>query len=188
MRAMVQEQVDIPVELAMRYGNPSIEEAMDRIVQRGVNHLYIMPMYPHYAMSSYEAVVVKVEESIREKSPHLQRTFLQPFYRDPDYIEALAQSIAPHLSDDLDKILFSYHGVPERHLRKTDPSHHHCLNTPDCCSVRHPAHATCYRVGCVWCVISISSSVSRQSVTKAGHKTAIFLMPWLGSSLSTISV
>ncbi len=148
VRAKVQERVDIPVELAMRYGNPSIAEAMDRIVQRGVNHLYIMPMYPHYAMSSYETVVVKVEESIREKSPHLQRTFLQPFYQDPDYIKALAHCIAPHLSDDLDKILFSYHGVPERHLRKTDPSHHHCLNTPDCCSVRHPAHATCYRHQC----------------------------------------
>ena len=98
--------------------NPSIPDAINRIVERGVTHLFIMPMYPHYAMSSYETVVVKVEESIREKSPHLHRTLLQPFYQDSDYIEALSESVAPYIGEDLDNILFSYHGVPERHLKK----------------------------------------------------------------------
>ncbi len=148
VRKKVQEQVEMPVELAMRYGNPSIPDALTRIGQMGIEHLFIMPLYPHYAMSSYETVVVKVEACIREMSPHLKRSFLQPFYRDADYIEALSQSMAPHLSEDLDKILFSYHGLPERHLKKTDPSCHHCLVTPDCCSVSHPAHATCYRHQC----------------------------------------
>ena len=149
MREKVRERVDMPVELAMRYGNPSIPDAINRIAERGVTHLFIMPMYPHYAMSSYETVVVKVEESIREKSPHLHRTLLQPFYRDSDYIEALSESVAPYISEDPDKILFSYHGLPERHLKKTDPSHQHCQITPNCCSVGHPAHATCYRHQCL---------------------------------------
>ena len=148
VRKKVRDRVEMPVELAMRYGNPSIPDALNRIVQMGIEHLFIMPLYPHYAMSSYETVVVKVEACIREMSPQLKRSFLQPFYRDADYIEALSQSMAPHLSEDLDKILFSYHGLPERHLKKTDPSRHHCLVTPDCCSVSHPAHATCYRHQC----------------------------------------
>ena len=148
VRRKVREQVEMPVELAMRYGNPSIPDALTRIGEMGIERLFIMPLYPHYAMSSYETVVVKVETCIREISPHLKRSFLQPFYRDADYIEALSQSIAPHLGKDLDKILFSYHGLPERHLKKTDPSGHHCLVAPDCCSVSNPAHATCYRHQC----------------------------------------
>ena len=148
VRDKVGERVDVPVELAMRYGNPSIPDALNRIVRRGVKELFIMPLYPQYAMSSYETAVVKVEDSLRETAPGLKRAYLQPFYADHDYIEALAESIAPHLRDDLDKILFSYHGVPQRHLKKTDPSRHHCLLAPDCCSVSHPAHATCYRHQC----------------------------------------
>ncbi len=139
----------VPVHLAMRYGEPSIADTVRELAAGGVEEVLLMPLYPHYAMSSYETVVVRVMEEIAKVKPGLRTTLLQPFYQDPGYIEALAAATAPHLGQDYDRLIFSYHGVPERHLRKSDPSHAHCLTTPDCCHCPHPAHATCYRHQCV---------------------------------------
>ena len=98
-------------------------------------------------MSSYETVAVKVREEI-EKYGTIRTTLLPPFYNDPDYINALIQNAEPYLKKEYDKIIFSFHGLPERHIRKTDPSNTHCLSTPDCCTRSNPAHATCYRHQC----------------------------------------
>jgi ferrochelatase len=70
---------------------------------------------------------------------------LAAFYEEPLYLDALAQSAAPFLERDYDHLLFSFHGLPERHLRKTDPTGSHCLWTSDCCEGNHQAHLTCYR-------------------------------------------
>jgi len=74
---------------------------------------------------------------------------IAPYYDDPDYIEALAARSREYLDRDFDHLLFSFHGVPERHLRKSDPTGRHCLASPDCCEGSHPAHATCYRAQCL---------------------------------------
>jgi ferrochelatase len=136
---------DTPVYLAMRYGNPAIAAVMAQIVADGVEELLLFPQYPHYAMSSYETVVVKVFAEAKRLAPGLRITTVQPFYEDADYIEALHAVTAPYLQQPHDHVLFSYHGIPERHLRKADSSHAHCLTVKDCCDVCSPAHATCYR-------------------------------------------
>ncbi|MCD8481213.1 MAG: ferrochelatase [Verrucomicrobia bacterium] len=145
---LVDERVTIPVALAMRYGKPSIPDVLAELVSQGIDDLFVMPLYPHYAMSSYETVVVRVMEVVKHLKPEMRVEMLQPFYRDEDYIDALVANTAPHLEQPFDRILFSFHGIPERHLRKSDPSHAHCLCTPDCCNNPNPAHATCYRHQC----------------------------------------
>jgi ferrochelatase len=145
LRELVQAQVSVPVALAMRYGNPSIPSVISQLVRDGVEDLYLVPLYPHYAMSSYETVVVRVNEVLREQAPKMKVTTLQPFFEEPDYIEALVQSARADLDAGYDHVLFSYHGIPERHLRKADSSHAHCTVVPDCCRTCSPAHATCYR-------------------------------------------
>ena len=139
---------DLPVELAMNYGNPSIRPALERLRDQGVDRLFLLPQYPHYAMSSYETVLVKTRAELARIGWKPQVSILQPFYRDPDYIGALVESARESLAGEWDAVLFSFHGIPERHLRKTDPSHAHCLASPDCCTTCHPAHATCYRHQC----------------------------------------
>ncbi|MFP4166781.1 MAG: ferrochelatase [Opitutales bacterium] len=152
-RSALAEKTGLPVELGMRYGNPSTPAALDKLLERGVDDLFIMPMYPHYAMSSYETAVVRLMRAIRERKPDLKTTLLPPFYQEPGYIEALYESARPSIeSGDFDKLLFSFHGIPQRHLVKGDPSHEHCLTTPDCCNTCHPAHATCYRHQCAMTV------------------------------------
>ncbi len=145
LQKLLQAKVEPTVELAMRYGKPSIPDAISRIKAANTKRLFLVPLYPHYAMSSFETVVVKVMEEVAAQCPDLEVATLQPFYDDPAYIEALYQSAEPYLKDDYDHLLFSYHGIPERHLRKADSSKAHCTIVPDCCSVCSPVHSTCYR-------------------------------------------
>ena len=147
-RDLVQAEVETTVALAMRYGSPSICEVVTGLVDDGVEEIFIMPLYPQYAMSSYETVVVRVMEEIQRLKPSMGTTLLQPFYDDPEYVDALLQSSESYLKEGFDKLIFSFHGLPERHLRKSDTSHAHCLSTAGCCQNNHPAHATCYRHQC----------------------------------------
>jgi protoporphyrin/coproporphyrin ferrochelatase len=145
LQRLVQADVELPVALAMRYGSPSIPSVIAQLVDTGVEELFLVPLYPHYAMSSYETVVVRVHEVVRELAPQMRVTTLQPFFEDPEYIDALYESARAELDAGYDYLLFSYHGIPVRHLRKADSSRAHCTIVPDCCHVCSPAHATCYR-------------------------------------------
>jgi ferrochelatase len=135
----------MPVELAMRYQNPSIEDALHRLAVQKVNRTFLIPLFPHYAMSSYETAVVRVQKVVHRIAPHMEIVVQPPYGDAPDYIAALSASAANHLEVGYDHLLFSFHGVPERHLRKSDPTGKHCLATPSCCETANPAHATCYR-------------------------------------------
>ena len=136
---------DIPVYLAMRYGKPSIPDVLNQMKADGIEQVFLMPQYPHYAMSSWETVVVKVYQDAEKLFPTLKIDLLQPYYQDADYIEALYEVSAPYFSKPHDLLLFSYHGIPERHLRKGDPSKAHCMEVKDCCSHCSPVQSTCYR-------------------------------------------
>ena len=143
---LLAERLSIPVEVGMRYGNPSTEEAIRRLKARGVRRLLAIPLYPHYAMSSYETAVAKVQRALAQLAPQMELTVEPPYYADPRYIEALHAVSEPYLRDqEVDHVLFSYHGIPERHLRRSDPSGCYCLKYEDCCERAHPAHAVCYR-------------------------------------------
>ena len=147
LQAAVQENFTAPVVIAMRYGNPSPKEAYDKLMQEvpGLEEVIMLPLYPHYAMSSYETAVVYMEEIHKKFNYPFRLTTIAPYYNNPDYIEALAESIKPYLQHDCDKLLFSYHGVPERHIYKGDITRSHCLKVNDCCNVSSPAHEKCYR-------------------------------------------
>ena len=136
---------DVPVYLAMRYGNPSIGSVVSQIAQDGIEDVLLIPQYPHYAMSSWETVVVKVYEEAARLAPQLRVACVQPFYQDEDYIDALHTVAAPYLAQPHDYVLFSYHGIPVRHLKKADSSKAHCMTVNDCCTTCSPVQSTCYR-------------------------------------------
>jgi ferrochelatase len=148
VQAELQERVSVPVELAMRYQNPSIEFAVKQLATRGVRDLLLIPLFPHYAMSSYETAVVRVGKVAVKFAPQIKITVQPPYYNSADFVAALVASAADFLKKDYDHLLFSYHGIPERHLRKSDTTDCHCLKVENCCEVPSPAHATCYRAQC----------------------------------------
>lgn len=140
---------EFAVELAMRYQNPSIESAIEKLRAQGVTDLLVFSLFPHYAMSSFESAVVRAQEVAAKIAPEMKLKIAEPYYNDPDYIGALAASAADFLKNDYDHLLFSFHGLPEKHLRKSDTTGCHCLATPNCCETPSPAHRTCYRAQCL---------------------------------------
>jgi len=141
----LQRRINIPVELAMRYQNPSIPDAVNRLAGKGITDVLLIPLFPHYAMSSYESAVERVKEVAAKVSPQMRIQVEPPFFDRPEYISALVTSAQDYLQKGYDHLLFSYHGLPERQIKKSDPTGCHCLNTSDCCRMPSQAHATCYR-------------------------------------------
>jgi len=149
VQVALQQRLPVPVELAMRYRQPSIPDALDRLRDRDVSNLLLIPLFPHFAMSSYVTAVERVREVVARRAPGMRLTVQPPYYDHPDYIAALVASMGPHLATGFDHLLFSFHGLPERHLRKSDPSGNHCLQRPDCCEGESLALPTCYRAQCL---------------------------------------
>ena len=147
LQKALQLKVSQPVEVAMRYGNPTPQQAFDNLQKNNpdLEEVLAIPLYPHYAMSSFETAVESAKEVHQKNNYPFKLDFLKPFYNEPHYINALAENIRPYLQNQHDHILFSYHGVPGRHIRKSDTTGSHCLATPNCCDVASPAHAHCYR-------------------------------------------
>jgi len=144
----LQAQVDMPVALAMTYGNPSIDEGLRRLLDdrsHTIREVFLIPLFPHYAMSTYETVVIAVRQALSRLDGRVSLTVQPPFYNNEAYIDVLVAAAQPYLQGDYDHLLFSYHGLPERHLRKTDPTGKHCLARADCCLTPSAVHATCYR-------------------------------------------
>ena len=147
LQKALQLKVDEPVAIAMRYGNPTPQLAFDELHKNNpdLQDVLAIPLYPHYAMSSFETAVESAKEVHQQNNYPFKLHFLQPFYNEPHYINALAENIKPFLQQEYDHILFSYHGVPGRHIRKSDTTRSHCLKIENCCDVDSPAHAHCYR-------------------------------------------
>ena len=147
LQEALQARVEEPVEIAMRYGSPTAEDAYAALTKRNpeIKEVIILPLYPHYAMSSYETAVEHMREVYKQKKYPFSISFVPPFYKNGFYLNALAASVQPCLEKKYDHILFSYHGVPARHIRKSDVTGCHCLQSEACCETPSPAHQFCYR-------------------------------------------
>ena len=142
----VKKLVKIPVALAMRYGSMSIINGLKELHEIGVNEVIVLPLYPHYAMSSYETVVEKVKKEVRLNFPSIKLKIIDPFYNNKSYIKLLSNKIKETLKKvKYDHILFSYHGIPVSHLKISDTTNKHCYKVKNCCSVKSDAHKTCYK-------------------------------------------
>lgn len=144
---LVQEETGLPSYYCMRYANPTPTSVFEKIVAENpdLEELTLLPLYPHYAMSSFETGVDHVKNAFAEKPRTFTMNVVPPYFENEDYTEVLTESIRPYVQDDFDLLVFSYHGIPERHVRKTDMTKKHCLKCENCCDTPSPAHAVCYR-------------------------------------------
>ncbi|MFQ3238736.1 MAG: ferrochelatase [Olleya marilimosa] len=149
LQEKVQEKVDYPVALAMRYGSMTIKKGLQELVDKGVEDVFLIPLYPQFAMATTETILVLAEEVRKANFPNLKIDSLPAFYNKPEYIKVLAESIKGHLKGkNYEHLLFSYHGVPERHIRKSDITNGHCKIDGSCCETASKAHEFCYRHQC----------------------------------------
>lgn len=150
LQKKVQEKSSIPIALAMRYGSMTIKKGMEALVSKGVRDILVIPLYPQFAMATTETITVKIDEIKEAHFPQITISTLPPFYNNPEYIEVLSNSISSSMNGkDFDHLLFSYHGVPERHIKKSDITHSHCTIDGNCCKSESPAHQYCYRHQCL---------------------------------------
>lgn len=139
-----------PVEIAMRYGEPSLSTVLQRLAGQGVTKVTLAPLYPQFADSTVTTVIELAKAVVAEHKLALQMPVLRPFYDQPLYIDALVASARPYLEQGFDHLLLSFHGLPERHLKKLDPTGSHCFQNADCCRNASPeVLAVCYRAQCL---------------------------------------
>ncbi len=139
-------KVDVPVAMAMRYGKPSIESQIKSLAAiEGIDEILFIPLYPHHADSTVTTSIKEAERVILENNLSIKLLTLKPFYDNTAYIDTLLNSASSALSEQFDHVLFSYHGLPELHITKADPTGEHCLKSKTCCTTPSPAHDNCYR-------------------------------------------
>lgn len=149
LQKKVDELTGVPIALAMRYGKPSILSGLQELHDKGVDEVLLFPLYPQFAMATTETILVLAEELRKQHFPDMKFTSVPAFYNHPDYIRVLSSSIAESLEAvDYEHLLFSYHGVPERHIHKRDVTKSHCSIDGSCCKTPSPAHQFCYRHQC----------------------------------------
>jgi ferrochelatase len=172
---------DWAVELAMRYGEPNIGGALDRLRDAGVSDIVVLPLYPHAAASSFGSSLEAVYQAAAERwnVPHLH--VVPPFHAEPGFIEAFARVGEPAIAAlGADHVLFSYHGLPERHMRKSDYSGRHCLASPGCCDSIGVANRDCYRAQCY---ATTRALVARLGLREGGYSTSfqsrLGRTPWI---------
>jgi ferrochelatase len=173
---------DYRVVLAMRYGNPSLKDALAEITREPLRELVIFPLYPQYASASTGS---SVEEALRLLAP-LQNVptlrTIPAFYDDPGYVRALVENAAPRLrAFRPDFVLFSYHGLPERQIRKSESRAGHCLAAGDaCCAAVGPDNAYCYRAHCFATTRAVAGALGLAAGTySTAFQSRLGRTPWI---------
>ncbi|MBA3817401.1 MAG: ferrochelatase [Deltaproteobacteria bacterium] len=132
------------VQLAMRYGHPSIADGLAALARAQVDRIVVLPLFPQYATSSTGSAVARVMELASERWTMPSLDFVPAFFDDPGFLGAFEQVAAPALAEARpDHVLFSFHGLPVRQIVKTDPAGTHCFQSPGCCDTL--ANPSCYR-------------------------------------------
>ncbi len=181
LQKKIQKETSLPVALAMRYGSMTIKKGLQELVDKGVDEVFLIPLYPQFAMATTETILVLAEEIRKEHFPSLKISDLPAFYNREDYIEVLSNSIKKHLKDkNYDHLLFSYHGVPERHIRKRDITKSHCKIDGSCCVTPSPAHEFCYRHQCLEVTRLVAEKLKFKSGTySTSFQSRLGFDPWL---------
>ena len=182
LQKKIQQNTSIPIALAMRYGSMTLKKGLQELVDKGVNQVLVMPLYPQFAMATTETINVKVEELRKEFFPDLEIDNLDAFYNREDYIEVLSRSISEALKDkDYEHLLFSYHGVPERHIRKSDISNGNCKMDGKCCFKKgSEQHPYCYRHQCEMTTVQVAKKLGlKRGEYSTSYQSRLGFDPWL---------
>ncbi|TDM00631.1 MAG: ferrochelatase [Flavobacteriaceae bacterium] len=171
---------DIPVEMGMRYGSPSIKDGLQALKNQGVDEVLAIPLYPQYAMSSSETVIDKTKEVQNQFFPSMKIDFLPSFFDDPLYIEALVDSISKVDLTQFDALMFTYHGIPERHIKKTDAFGTCKIDQSCCLGKSSPSHPTCYRHQCLQTTLKVRKMLNLPiEKTVESFQSRLGNDPWL---------
>lgn len=181
LQAKLQKQTSMPIALAMRYGSLTIKKGLQELVDKGVDEVLLFPLYPQFAMATTETITVLAEELRQEFFPNITIESVPAFYNKPDYIAVLSESVKRHLENhNYEHLLFSYHGVPERHIRKSDVTKSHCKIDGSCCVTPSKAHEFCYRHQCLEVTRLVAEKLHfKEGTYSTSFQSRLGFDPWL---------
>jgi protoporphyrin/coproporphyrin ferrochelatase len=160
---------DIRFVLAMRYGEPSLEQAFLTALRDDVGEIIIVPMYPQYASSSTGTCLKACQKIMNRLKVTIPVSYVKPFYGHPAFLDAVTTVTQEALSREKpDHYLFSYHGLPERHIKNLDPQNH-CKFDKTCCETFADRAPNCYRAQCYQTTAQL---VKRLGLAPANYTTA----------------
>lgn len=174
------------VELAMRYGTPSIRGALLRLGGADVVRILAVPLYPQYSKAATGSTIAALEAELEAHPEIPPLECLPPFHSEPGFVRAWTEVAGPELERfEPDYTLFSYHGLPVRQLRNAGAKGGYCLAKPDCCDAVEAANRLCYRAHCFATTRAIAAAlalaperhgVAFQSRMGGGR----WIPPWMG--------
>ena len=134
------------VDYAMRYEDPSIENALLNFKSKGIYKIIVISLYPHNALATTITTEMETRIVANKLSEDFELVFTKPFFDNEIYINAIANTIKPCIEKaSFDKIVFSYHGIPKRQAKKTDETGVHCFSDSNCCEIAGDGSKDCYR-------------------------------------------
>jgi ferrochelatase len=132
----------------MRYQSPSIESGFQKLKAAFVDEVIVFPLFPHYASASTGSVLEEVMRVLSKELVIPPLKMINSYYDNKEMIQVFANNARKHEIVKMDHVLFSFHGVPQRHMTKADPTQNHCLKKENCCSVMCDANKFCYSAQC----------------------------------------
>ena len=177
------------VAVGMRYGRPSLANALTGLADAGVAHIVVATLYPHHAESSRGTALAEVQAWAEGRPAAPALPILPPFFAEPGFVEAVAAEARPVLEDFRpDQVLMSYHGLPERHIRAADPSRDHCLAHARCCQ-QPGATDTCYRAQCFATSQAVAAALELPlERISTGFQSRLGRVRWIGPSFDDLLV
>ena len=170
----------VRVELAMRYGEPSIPDALERLDAAGASRVALLPLYPHFSAAATGSSIAHAYRAAaaRWNTPCLQ--VIPPFFTHPAYLDARAESVRPLLAAERpERVYFTFHGIPERQLRRSDRSGH-CLARPDCCAAITATNRDCYRAQCLAVARELRARLGlAEKISPVSFQSRLGRTPWL---------
>jgi protoporphyrin/coproporphyrin ferrochelatase len=176
------------VEYAMRYGNPSISSAVARLSAPDILRIIVLPLYPQYAESSYETAVVETKRAAQESGCADRLSIFPPFYDRPEFVSAFARRIEETNEKGwADHFVFSFHSLPERHLKRLDVTGQHCLLRSDCCDQVSAINHKCYRAQCFFTARQIAAQLGlKDEDYTVSFQSRLGRAKWIGPTTEVV--
>ena len=179
---LLQKKMDeqFTVEFAMRYQNPSMDMVLEKIRKVNYDKIIIIPLFPQYASASSGSAIEKAMNIIRKWWVIPEIKIVSQFWDSEGYINSIVERSKAFDPKSYDHVLFSYHGIPERHIKKSDPTKNHCKLDGSCCERNSVAHHTCYRHQCFETTKGIVENLELKDGTFSNSfQSRLLKDPWL---------
>ena len=169
------------VEMAMRYGEPSIAKGCEALLSKNCTRIVVCPLYPQYSLAATESSLIAVRQVMKGLRKSIPVESVSAFYKEDSYLSAVAKISQRYLRDEpFDMAIFSFHGLPERQVKKTDSTKQYCLQTEDCSLSVNAINSNCYRAHCFYTAKKLAEKLNiPESQYRVAFQSRLGRTPWI---------